>query len=89
MDFLSGQAPASFSKIIKTSTNIPFPAENHSTAPPSTINLSVCSEFLNYSAPVSAFSSGGKLGLVRDLEGQPIVFTIGDDKVSTHVQQKI
>jgi hypothetical protein len=36
---------------------------------------------INSAAAVNAFQATGDLRLVRDLNGQPIVFAIGDDQV--------
>jgi hypothetical protein len=73
--------PASLTKTITIPTNIPFPLAGGLKGDAGTVQFDVCSELLNYSAPVSAFQANGKLGLIRDRCAQPMLFTLGNDQV--------
>jgi hypothetical protein len=45
------------------------------------VQLRVCSELISYSAPLKAFETSEKLGLVVDGKGQPMALSIGEDRV--------
>jgi len=47
-----------------------------------TVQLRICSEFVNHVAQVTAFQSTSKIGFVLDSRGQPIVASIGSDNAS-------
>jgi hypothetical protein len=70
--------------VITVKTNVPLPkltgppgADGHPTEEPSkdeNVMLKICSEFVDYSATVNNFDSAGKLVLVSDARGNPMIF---------------
>jgi hypothetical protein len=73
------QLPSTLTKTIQHQTQVPFVAANGSTN--TLTQLNICSEFVSHVAPVTPLQPGKKLGLVPDLNGQPMVFVLGNDKV--------
>jgi len=49
-----------------------------------TIELRVCSEFLEYASNVDYFNSGGKLQVLQDFNDEPMIFAIGRNKVGRY-----
>lgn len=78
--------PEALTRAIELTTNVPFPTSGHELSAEclddQKIALTICSELLQYTAPISTFDGQGKLGLITDLNGQPIVFSVGTDHVS-------
>ncbi|KAM7211510.1 hypothetical protein V8F06_013103 [Rhypophila decipiens] len=48
-------------------------------SPDAKIGLKVCSEFTSHTAPVTAFGGASQLALIQDVNGQPMIFSIGND----------
>ena len=70
---------------ILTETNIPLVLPGSTaTQAGHTINVSTCSEFKKYSLPVVHFDATHKLHFALDGDYQPLIFTIGKDKVMTY-----
>ena len=65
---------------IVTETNVPLVLPD-STVTSHTVNVSACSEFKEYSLPVVHFDATHKLHFALDGDHQPLIFTIGKDKV--------
>ena len=67
---------------ILTETNVPLVLPGSTaTQAGHTINVSACSEFKKYSLPVVHFDAIDKLHFVLDGDHQPLIFTVGKDKV--------
>lgn len=67
-------------------TSVPFltPEASQSTNG-QTINVSVCSEFKQYSIPATPIDGQHKLCITLDGDHQPMIFTVGNDSVrSSH-----
>jgi hypothetical protein len=87
--------PKTLTPVLNFNTTAPFPEkifvdDPSSTGPvieqqPSktkTVQLRICSEFVNHVAQATAFQSTSKIGFVLDSRGQPIVASIGSDNAS-------
>jgi hypothetical protein len=46
-----------------------------------TVSLKICSEFTPQTVPANALGGVSQLGLVHGKDGQPIIFSIGNNKV--------
>jgi hypothetical protein len=81
---------------IVTKTDVPFPEQYTAgnvddpqfppvlkTRPSSTSNVfvKVCAELVDYSRPVNIFDGTQEIVLLTDDSGQPVLFSIGTDKV--------
>jgi hypothetical protein len=54
-------------------------------SPTQKVTVSICSELMQHTSPVTAFDATEELVLLTDSAGQPMVFSIGNDKVPTHI----
>ena len=76
--------PSNLTETIDIATDVPFPST--ATDVPykisnGKITLSVCSELLEYCAPLNTFNGKDNIVLINDENGQPMVFSLGTDKV--------
>ena len=78
---------ADFTKPLLFQTNVPAPKpivnyNTNKTDPPSSgnIQISACSELVEYAASTSVFSAGGRLESIQGFQGEPIIFAIGPRK---------
>lgn len=90
----SSYDPTSLAPVITFPTQAPFPKitfvkeDGSDEAVPRTISddkekvhVHLCSEFLQHVLPATAFQASRQLGFVLDAAGQPMVVSIGADKV--------
>ena len=76
---LPTDAPLPVNQINGTGTDVEVTEVPHETEK---VHLRVCSEFVKYTAPVTAFENSSKIASVVDSLGQPLVASIGDDRAS-------
>lgn len=68
--------------VIEVSTSLPVPRPDDSLpASSDRIGLRISSEFTTHIAPVTLVDGNHKLALVKDKDGQPLLFSIGNNNV--------
>ena len=53
---------------------LPYPSKERR------VTVNVCSEYMEYSAPVGVIQTGSDLGILQDENGQPMVFALSGDE---------
>ena len=74
-------ANSPLANVIEIPTPLLVPATNGSVHSSDCVGLRVSSEFTTHIAPVTLVDGNHRLALVKDKDGQPLLFSIGNNNV--------